>query len=166
MAKIMVFLSFLLGTVLVTVDTFPSADSQSDFTWAPRCPTSSSGKIPRLIPDPTNCRSAFICSDKGPLRYFCPRGLVFHATEQECVLHKSCIKESDEYTAFMSCPEKNGRDIVSFAHPTDCQMYYLCDHGIAYPRRCPSDLHYNPELRVCDFSWRANCKARFLSLQP
>ncbi|GBO38465.1 hypothetical protein AVEN_148180-1, partial [Araneus ventricosus] len=85
--------SFLLGTVLLAVHASPSAHSQSDeFTWAPLCPTSSSGKIPRLIPDPSNCRSAFVCSEGKPLRYFCPRGLVFQATEQECVPRKACTK--------------------------------------------------------------------------
>ncbi|GBN58143.1 hypothetical protein AVEN_46443-1, partial [Araneus ventricosus] len=93
MAKIMILFSFLLGTVLLAVHASPSAHSQSDeFTWAPLCPTSSFGKIPRLIPDPSNCRSAFVCSEGKPLRYFCPRGLVFQATEQECVPRKACTK--------------------------------------------------------------------------
>ncbi|GIY52466.1 peritrophin-1 [Caerostris darwini] len=136
-----------------------------ELTWSPRCPTSSRGKIPRLIPDPTNCRSAFLCYHGTPRRYFCPKGQVFDARNQECVPKKVCSKENDEYTAFTTCPDRNGPKNILFPHPTDCKMFYQCDNGIAVLRQCAALTHFNPATDRCDWPHEANCKARYLTLQ-
>ncbi|XP_015903802.2 peritrophin-1-like [Parasteatoda tepidariorum] len=131
-------------------------------SWSPTCSTSVSGKIPRLIPDPTDCKSMFICSKGKPLQYFCTADMVFNASQQECV-HQSGCKSTGKHSDFDECPKKNGRFSVYFPHPTDCTMFYQCDHGMAYPHNCKGGLHFNPKKNVCDWPQNANCKARFIT---
>ncbi|XP_054718931.1 peritrophin-1-like [Uloborus diversus] len=121
-----------------------------------------SGKIPRLVPHPNNCRRIFACTDGRLQEYSCPEGEVFIAKDGECRKQEGCKKVAVSMQAYESCPEVNGPDVVLFPHPTECGMYYQCDHGVAYPRQCPKGLHYNPKLRVCDWPKNADCKARFL----
>ncbi|GAA2637915.1 carbohydrate-binding module family 14 protein [Actinomadura fulvescens] len=45
------------------------------------------------------------------------------------------------------CPRVQGL----FANPDDPHSFYHCDHGIAYLKRCPANLHFNPILLVCDW---------------
>ena len=51
------------------------------------------------------------------------------------------------------CPEPYGE----FPHPSECRKWVHCSHGIPYIKDCPSDLHFNPKLRVCDYQDRAGC---------
>ncbi|MFI0990574.1 carbohydrate-binding module family 14 protein [Streptomyces exfoliatus] len=37
------------------------------------------------------------------------------------------------------------------AHPDDPRSFYHCSHGVAYLKQCPSILHFNPVLKVCDW---------------
>ncbi|GFT49306.1 peritrophin-1 [Nephila pilipes] len=161
MDKFLVVFYLSLGVILpATIVSSPLS------AWAPQCPASTSGKIPRLIPDPTNCRSALICTQEGPRRYYCPMGQVFLGAEQKCVSQRACTEGIDKFTPFTSCPEVDGKDLISFPHPTDCHMFYVCNHGAALLRRCPSSLHFNPVKKVCDWPHSADCKARVLTLQP
>ena len=51
------------------------------------------------------------------------------------------------------CPEPYGE----FPHPSECRKWVHCSHGMPYIKDCPSDLHFNPRLRVCDYQDRAGC---------
>lgn len=42
--------------------------------------------------------------------------------------------------------------------PSSCTNYLECLHGQFIPRECPSDLHFNAELMVCDYPATAGCK--------
>ncbi|MCX4674148.1 carbohydrate-binding module family 14 protein [Streptomyces sp. NBC_01433] len=38
-----------------------------------------------------------------------------------------------------------------FADPDDPGRFYHCSWGVAYQKDCPSTLHFNPDLMVCDW---------------
>ncbi|ALC44380.1 CG7252, partial [Drosophila busckii] len=41
-----------------------------------------------------------------------------------------------------------------------CSRFIVCmEREISEMRNCPRGLHFNPELRECDFQWRAGCTA-------
>ncbi|GFW27095.1 chitin-binding type-2 domain-containing protein [Trichonephila clavipes] len=86
MDKLMTLFYLSLGVIL------PVATSSPLSAWAPQCPASTSGKIPRLIPDPTNCRRVFMCTHAGPRRYYCPVGQIFLGSEQKCVSKRACTE--------------------------------------------------------------------------
>ncbi|CAG0923693.1 unnamed protein product [Notodromas monacha] len=48
---------------------------------------------------------------------------------------------------------------VHLADPEDCEKYYVCDWGQAISMPCPSGLHFNPTLHVCDWPENAGCTA-------
>ncbi|XP_020283231.1 peritrophin-1-like [Pseudomyrmex gracilis] len=70
------------------------------------------------------------------------------------VLH---AQADDEVECPLRTPEP-GDEAVLIPHPTDCKLYYVCDNGIPILMKCPKDLHFNPEEKVCDFWWRAGCE--------
>lgn len=62
----------------------------------------------------------------------------------------------------VKCPPgkpKPGDEAVLIPHPTNCKLYYAYDNGIPILMKCPKDLHFNPEEKVCDFPWSAGCEA-------
>lgn len=36
-------------------------------------------------------------------------------------------------------------------NPDDAGSFFHCSHGVAYLKKCPSILHFNPVLKVCDW---------------
>ncbi|XP_068081284.1 uncharacterized protein [Anabrus simplex] len=56
------------------------------------------------------------------------------------------------------CPAVNPLDHpVHLPHLTDCGLFCKCDHGIPKLDRCPTGLHFNPKLQVCDWPEAAGC---------
>ncbi|XP_049787471.1 uncharacterized protein LOC126190897 [Schistocerca cancellata] len=46
-----------------------------------------------------------------------------------------------------------------FPNPEDCGSFLQCEaSGVAAVKQCPAYLHFNAELKVCDYPWSANCK--------
>ena len=41
--------------------------------------------------------------------------------------------------------------------PDNCSFFYNCAHGVPYVVRCPLGLHFNPDLRLCDWSGPMRC---------
>lgn len=48
-----------------------------------------------------------------------------------------------------SCGDHNHGDL--YADPDDPGSFYQCSWGTAYLHKCPSILHFNPTLLVCDW---------------
>ncbi|MFF3216943.1 carbohydrate-binding module family 14 protein [Streptomyces sp. NPDC002886] len=40
-------------------------------------------------------------------------------------------------------------------HPSDPGKFIHCSHGVGYVKDCPSILHFNPDLLVCDWPEKA-----------
>lgn len=47
-----------------------------------------------------------------------------------------------------------------FPDPESCGHFYQCSHRKAYRMTCPAELHFNPKLQVCDWTYRAGCVIR------
>lgn len=52
-----------------------------------------------------------------------------------------------------NCPEPTGM----FPDPKNCSLFYHCEHGVAYPKRCSPPLMFNPEKMVCDWPNNVDC---------
>jgi len=44
-----------------------------------------------------------------------------------------------------------------YPHPDSCQKFVQCDYGVGAVKYCPSNLHFNPKLLVCDWPEVAGC---------
>lgn len=40
------------------------------------------------------------------------------------------------------------------AHPTDCNLFFVCDGGVGYKNQCPQNAFFNPDTRECDTNYR------------
>jgi hypothetical protein len=52
---------------------------------------------------------------------------------------------------------------VLLPNPTDCSSLFICRHGYPIELRCPEGLHFNDQLKVCDWPENANCVTGKLS---
>ncbi len=57
----------------------------------------------------------------------------------------------------VTCPAENGESALHLPNPRDCGSFCKCDWGVAHWFDCPPNLHFNPELQVCDWPWNAGC---------
>ncbi|XP_071053326.1 chondroitin proteoglycan 2-like [Onthophagus taurus] len=56
------------------------------------------------------------------------------------------------------CPDTMNPEKVDFlVDDNDCTVFYKCDWGKPVKFDCPSDLHFNKELEVCDWPDKAGC---------
>ncbi|XP_048516336.1 serine-rich adhesin for platelets-like [Athalia rosae] len=65
--------------------------------------------------------------------------------------------ENTKPTVPTECPAENGDDAVHIAHESDCGLFYQCDRGHKVLNKCPSGLHFNPVLQVCDWPENVDC---------
>ncbi|XP_049825874.1 zonadhesin [Aethina tumida] len=56
---------------------------------------------------------------------------------------KYCPAVDDEFSVYIPLP--------------DCTKFCECSNGTPYEFDCPSNLHFNPDLNVCDYPERAGC---------
>merc|ERR1711964_715995 len=60
----------------------------------------------------------------------------------------------------MICPEYPALDHPTFyPNPEDCGSFYMCSTGVTpVLMPCPSGLHWNSSLNVCDWPDRVECE--------
>ncbi|GFU97803.1 chondroitin proteoglycan 2 [Trichonephila clavipes] len=63
--------------------------------------------------------------------------------------HEATTTSSSDFL----CPSRFGL----FPDPENCFRFYHCSHWKPHHKWCPSGLHFNPELQVCDWPYRAGC---------
>jgi hypothetical protein len=57
-----------------------------------------------------------------------------------------------------SCPPTDPLNYtVLLPHPTDCSRFFKCSNGNPIQKHCPTGLHFNNLLNVCDWPQKANC---------
>lgn len=110
-----------------------------------------------LVPYPYICEGFVQCTNSGYEYHTCEDDLQFDASISVC-----------NYKHIVQCvplpipPKKTCTELLvgdSYNHPTDCGKYIVCDvNSVAVERDCPTNLHYNAELKVCDWPQDANCR--------
>ncbi|KAF4527117.1 hypothetical protein B566_EDAN016045 [Ephemera danica] len=125
------------------------------------------------LPNPGSCTSFCKC-DWGKAYYFdCPSGLHFNRVKQVCdwPADAGCAPGPVTTTTIsppppppprfctnVACPAQNPEFALHLPNPGKCTSFCKCDWGKAYYFDCPSGLHFNKDLSVCDWPWRANCQ--------
>jgi hypothetical protein len=60
-----------------------------------------------------------------------------------------------------NCPYPDPLDhSVLFPDKTDCSRFFICSNGKPVSQNCPSGLHFNDDLKTCDYPINAKCVAR------
>uniref|UniRef100_A0A069DPZ6 Putative chitin binding peritrophin-a domain protein n=1 Tax=Panstrongylus megistus TaxID=65343 RepID=A0A069DPZ6_9HEMI len=114
-------------------------------------------------PDSEVCDKFVNCIDGVPNEMPCPPGLIYDDEASTCAwaseTSRKCVQlKRDALEDGFSCPEgevmgPNGRTLPhpTFAHPDDCQKFYICRNGVE-PQygSCPAGMVYNEETFKCD----------------
>uniref|UniRef100_A0A182NV69 Chitin-binding type-2 domain-containing protein n=1 Tax=Anopheles dirus TaxID=7168 RepID=A0A182NV69_9DIPT len=99
-----------------------------------------------LTSNPRDCRSYFYCYEGQSFYGICTPGHRFDESRQSCL--QSTVREC------FACPTYG---TVNLPHPTSCQKFVLCFHGVAHERQCPTGLLFNRQLSQCDLNANVVC---------
>ncbi|XP_013774373.1 uncharacterized protein LOC106459308 [Limulus polyphemus] len=114
------------------------------------------------IADPNDCSKFILCVNGHAVEQKCSDGLLFNPKSENCDYAKNvncnrtCDKDCDDKPTVPPgnyCKKPSGL----FPHPTKCNLFIHCSNYIPHTKECPSILHFNPRLRVCDWPWIAGC---------
>ncbi|CAG9865494.1 unnamed protein product [Phyllotreta striolata] len=113
--------------------------------------------------NPKICNRFYNCIHGEHIEVTCTAGLYFDEYSGICVWPESsertgCDVSNNQLTDGFSCPtesqkDNNGNLVIhpKFAHPSDCQKFYVCLNGIeARELGCQVGEVYNEELQKCD----------------
>ncbi|CAH1403070.1 unnamed protein product [Nezara viridula] len=115
-------------------------------------------------PDESVCHIFYNCIEGEATEITCPTGLHFDEYSGTCVWPESAGRSNCGQTETIklkdgfSCPKAqqanaHGQTVAHpvFAHPDDCQKFYVCLNGVT-PREqgCGSSEVYNEESQKCD----------------
>ncbi|XP_014212813.1 peritrophin-1-like [Copidosoma floridanum] len=132
-----------------------------------------------LLPNPSDCNSFYQCVWGVPYLMECPSNLHFNPEINMCdwpedansivavalfglIVVAAYAQEQDEHVENapkVHCPEQfEHSENILLPNPSDCNSFYQCVWGVPYLMECPSNLHFNPEINMCDWPEDANCK--------
>ncbi|XP_055683829.1 protein obstructor-E [Lutzomyia longipalpis] len=114
-------------------------------------------------PDPAVCNVFYNCIEGEYTEITCTAGLHFDEYTGTCVWpntaqRQGCQDKSKELKDGFTCPKEQSVDSTGqtvahpkYAHPTDCQRFYVCLNGVE-PRDlgCQIGEVYNEETQRCD----------------
>uniref|UniRef100_A0A182IPU8 Chitin-binding type-2 domain-containing protein n=1 Tax=Anopheles atroparvus TaxID=41427 RepID=A0A182IPU8_ANOAO len=72
-----------------------------------------------------------------------------------CFFVASAVAFPDERCPPMDDPEEPP---VLLPHPTFCELFLMCSHGNAVVSACPPGLHWNDQVKQCDYPEQAECQ--------
>ncbi|XP_052073506.1 uncharacterized protein LOC127711472 [Mytilus californianus] len=101
-----------------------------------------------IFQDPYNCAYLFKCDMNIPVRERCPTGMLFDNSIKACN-HKDAVP----CYSMITCPNHTGL----FPHPEACNKFLNCFDNIPYVQKCPSNLYFNNETKICDEEYKVNC---------
>ncbi|XP_030372037.1 sterile alpha motif domain-containing protein 15 [Scaptodrosophila lebanonensis] len=110
-----------------------------------------------------SCSEFYVCKAKQAQLRQCPDDQHFSATnrtcmlaeEAECSLNLENEKSKPAETAGF-CSEEKEEALVP--HRNDCSKFLLCSNMLFLVMDCPIGLHFNAELKRCDYPKMAKCE--------
>ncbi|CAB3360586.1 Hypothetical predicted protein [Cloeon dipterum] len=152
-------MNFAILLSIILASTNFARSQQSSGCETVQCPTRNND----VKPHPSRCDSFCRCDLGTPVPAKCPRGLHFNQHLKVCDLAERvrCSMEvsvSNKCQGVL-CPAQNVGFAVHKPNPGDCGSYCKCNWGTPIWFKCPSGLHFNPELEVCDWPRNAGCTA-------
>ncbi|XP_077287958.1 peritrophin-1-like [Arctopsyche grandis] len=69
-----------------------------------------------------------------------------------------CVAGGLQVGVAETCPELDEELVTLLSHEFDCTKFYYCVHGKPVEYKCPIGLHFNSELKVCDWPQNAGCE--------
>ncbi|XP_018299647.1 probable endochitinase [Mycetomoellerius zeteki] len=114
-----------------------------------------------LLPHSTNCSLFYKCDWGKPMLFRCPEGMHFNSDLQVCTWPWQGGCNSSEIICprpFPRCPIHYS-DPLLLPHPFLCDRFYQCNWGMLRLQMCPTGLHFDPHLKVCNWPYNSNCQS-------
>ncbi|XP_037907290.1 peritrophin-44-like [Hermetia illucens] len=109
----------------------------------------------RFALDPANCTGYFYCkspNDKAPTHGYCPIGLAFNSTSQECA------SASNVTCTIEPCVN---RPVGYFAaDDTSCSSFYYCSASGKKAGKCPPGYNFDVKNQNCNLPSVVPCRVR------
>ncbi|XP_022907789.2 probable chitinase 10 [Onthophagus taurus] len=136
------------------------------------CPSTVNAYVDTLR-DSGDCTKFYYCVWGSNVLMTCPDGLHFNTELNICDLPSNARCSIEPTTppptttpapdcgecSSVTCPVTPGLFPEFFPHPTNCGRYCMCDNYAAvHDMPCPSGLHFNSILNVCDWPSDAGCE--------
>ncbi|GJQ81033.1 hypothetical protein Trydic_g21842, partial [Trypoxylus dichotomus] len=124
-----------------------------------------------FLPHPYVCAQFIECNNGESSIIDCIDGLHFNPAVGWCDFPENvgCVDSTpappitevpeEEGGPVGECPPVNGAYVDFLTDSRDCTIFYKCDWGTPIQMNCPSGLHFNPTLNVCDWPAAAGCTA-------
>ena len=110
-----------------------------------------SNKADGRYPSPYDCAEWYVCSSGFSHVYHCPGSLWYDPNTQMCTIQsKVDCHIKGEY----DCTKGDGE----YPSPYDCAEWYVCSNGVSEVFKCPGNLWYDPDMKLCSFPSRVNCQ--------
>lgn len=123
-------------------------------------------------PHPTDCSKFLTCNWGALIEQQCPSGTHWNdaikscdfSANVNCELHPASSTPSPSSTAAAAsvagkCPNEFDPSHGVFLPHVDCSKFYICTQQGAVEQSCPSGLHWNQNVDVCDWPQVAGCTA-------
>ncbi|XP_076325216.1 uncharacterized protein LOC143233152 [Tachypleus tridentatus] len=119
-----------------------------------------------MKPVPGDCAAHIRCENYQKYHGRCTDGLLFNPKTSNCDFAEN-VDCDDKPNPGSKCDSKSGL----FPHPNDCTRFIHCANWNPYLKNCPSGLHFNKMLKICDWPETACCnvptsRLPFPSLEP
>jgi len=91
----------------------------------------------------------------------CPEGMHFNSDLQVCTWPWQGGCDSSRIVCprpFPQCPIHYS-DPLLLPHPFLCDRFYQCNWGMLRLQMCPTGLHFDPHLKVCNWPYNSNCQS-------
>ncbi|XP_033113936.1 fibrillin-2-like, partial [Anneissia japonica] len=110
-----------------------------------------------LYRDPLNCEKFYQCSNGYTYHHICPAGLVYNEATEKCDYHTNvpgCAAPQVVFDSF--CWDKS--DGI-YPDPGNCNMYYICEYGLAKHIACPLGQAFDEIEFTCNIEkYLTGCK--------
>ena len=160
-----------MGVIVMVASVLLYASLSHGFT----CPSSQENGSTVLYPSPEDCSIYYACLDSVSHLMHCPTSLYFdpdlgvcnYKDQVDCKAgvrpttanpSPNSANPTPEKTTKLPgfiCPSKDG----SYPCDNDCKNYWVCLNSVAHFMHCPSDLYFDPELKVCNYKEQVHCNA-------
>ncbi|OWF53027.1 peritrophin-1-like [Mizuhopecten yessoensis] len=99
---------------------------------------------------PMDCYEHIKCSNGIAHVFDCPASTLWDDSKKRCENTSDLPSCNSPFTCV-------GRADGSYANPTECTSYYVCDEQITHLMQCPATTHYDPTMKVCDHAVNVPC---------
>merc|ERR1712137_888367 len=134
------------------------------FNPSKQCPKVD-GPTPTYIRDSNHCSVFYECSNGKAFRMKCPSNLYFDTILNVCNYRDLVDCDSSDANQDSvhtlnpdeQCPKVDGPTPKYIRDPTHCSVFYECSNGKAFRMKCPSNLHFDTTLNVCNYRDKVDC---------